>query len=315
MKDIYISIVSPVYQGEKLVERLVNEIEANVLPLTPKFEIILVDDGSSDESWKLIRQLAGSHERIIGIKLSRNFGQHYAISAGLEQSIGKWVVVIDCDLQDRPSEIPKLLTEASKGYDLVQARRLIRNDGVIKRASSKSFYWILSWLTGQKHDPSIANFGIYHRKVIDAVCSMREQTRYFPTMVKWVGFRRSQVVVEHNNRDSGKSTYNFRRLFKLALDIFLANSEKPIRGIAIAGFCISAGSFIIGLVVLIRYLMGRIEVLGYTSLIISIWFVAGMIMMMLGIVGLYVGKTFQAVKSRPVYIIEEKVQHDENRAG
>ena len=305
-----ISIVSPVYRAEKILPELVSRIKESVEKITFDFEIILVEDHGLDDSWQVIEEIAQSNKNVIGIKLSRNFGQHYAITAGLDAAKGEWVVVMDCDLQDQPEEIPNLYAEAMKGYDVVLAQRYQRKDGFLKRFFSAAFYRVLGYLTGSKQDETIANFGIYNRKVIDAVISMRESIRYFPTMVKWVGFKSTKLKVDHNERAEGVTSYNFKKLLNLALDIILAFSDKPIRLAVKLGLLIAAMSVVISIVYLVKYLVGHVVVLGFTSLIISIWLLSGLIMATLGVVGLYVGKTFEGVKQRPIYIIEKRINRD-----
>jgi polyisoprenyl-phosphate glycosyltransferase len=300
-----ISIVSPVYRGENLLKELVGRLVLVMEKMGQEYEIILVDDRSPDQSWLKIVEICAANKNVRGLKLSRNFGQHYAIAAGLEASKGKWVVVMDCDLQDVPEEIPALYTKAQEGIYVVQARRENRQDPFLKRQLSILFYRILTWLTGTTHDPAIANFGIYHRKVIDAVCSMKEKIRYFPTMIKWVGFSAATVDVLHSERKEGKSSYNIRRLMHLALDIILAYSDKPLRMTVKLGVAISVSAFLFAVYALLMALTGTYEVPGYASIIVSIWLLGGLIIFILGIVGLYVGKTFEGVKQRPVYIIEE----------
>ncbi|MEN9548821.1 MAG: hypothetical protein RIR12_1412 [Bacteroidota bacterium] len=309
--SIHISVVSPVYMAEKIIEKLVLEISSAVGTITNEYEIILVEDGSKDESWKNIVLECQKNEKVKGIKLSRNFGQHYAITAGLDKARGEWIVLMDCDLQDRPSEISKLFAKANEGYDIVLARRENRKDKKLKVIFSKLFYGVLGYLTGTKQDPAIANFGIYHKKVIASVNSMREPIRYFPTMVKWVGFKRTTVNVNHDFRTIGKTTYNLKRLLKLSLDIILANSDKPIKLTIKAGFSVAFVSFLMGVYTLIKYLSGQITVVGYTSLLISIWFLAGIILVVLGIIGLYIGKIFEGVQKRPIYIVEQEVNNCE----
>lgn len=304
----HLSIVSPVYRAEKLVDLLVSRIQKTVETITPDYEIILVDDNGPDNSWQKIRENSLRDKRVKGVKLSRNFGQHYAITAGLDQAQGEWVVVLDCDLQDQPEEITKLYQKALEGFDVVLAKRVDRKDSFLKRSFSWFFYTVLSYLTGTKQDNTIANFGIYHAKVIEAICSMRESIRYFPTMVRWVGFRQTAISVDHAERAEGESSYNLKRLLNLALDIILAYSDKPLRLTVKAGVIISISSFIFAIYNIIKYFSGDIKVLGYTSLVTSIWFLSGLIIFILGVVGLYVGKTFEGVKDRPIYIIAEKTQ-------
>jgi dolichol-phosphate mannosyltransferase len=293
-----------VYRAEQIVDELVRRIQASVEPLTSSYEIVLVDDRSPDDSWARIVAHAARDQRVRGVRLSRNFGQHRAITAGLEYCRGEWIVVMDCDLQDQPEEIPKLLATAQQGYEIVFARRLNRQDSWLKKTFSRVFYRALSYLTDTKQDPTIANFGIYHRKVIDAVLAMRESIRYFPTMVRWVGFRVSAVAVEHAARAEGRSTYTLNQLLSLVLDIMLAYSDKPLRLTVKMGLVVSLSAFGMVVVTLIRFLRGQIVVLGYTSLIISIWFLAGLLLSVLGMVGLYLGKTFEQVKNRPIYLVD-----------
>ncbi len=301
----HISIISPVYLAEKIVDDLVHEIIENVSKITPDFEIILVEDGSPDNSWEKIAENCQKNSNVKGIKLSRNFGQHYAITAGLDHAKGDWIVVMDCDLQDRPEEIINLYHKAQEGFDVVLAQRHQRQDSFLKKMFSWFFYQLLSYLTGVKYDPSVANFGIYHQKVIKAVCQMRESIRIFPIMVKWVGFKSTKLKVQHAERAEGKSSYNLKKLLNLALDIVLAYSDKPLRIIVGLGLGISLVSFMFAVVFLVRYFFGIITVAGYASLIISIWFFSGLIMMTLGITGLYIGKIFQGVKNRPIYLVDK----------
>jgi len=301
------SVVSPVYKAEAIVHLLVEQLIRCLEPITSDYEIILVEDGSPDHSWQEIEKQCGANKKVKGIKLSRNFGQHYAITAGIEHSTGYWVIVMDCDLQDRPEEIKNLFEKTKEGYDIVLARRFERQDHFFKRLSSKSFYYVLSYLTGTSQDPRIANFGIYHRKVIDSINRLKEPIRYFPTMVKWVGFKKTIIDVEHGKRAAGSTSYNWRRLFRLALDIILANSDKPIKLIFKTGFFIALLAFLFGIYIMYNYFIHRITVPGYTSLLVSIWFIGGIIMLVLGLIGLYVGKTFEGVKKRPIYLSDIKL--------
>ena len=306
-----ITIVSPIYKAYNILDELVRRIIQSLESISSDYEIILVDDACPENSWEKIEHLANENPKIKGIKLSRNFGQHYAITAGLDYATGDWVVVMDCDLQDQPEEISKLLRKAQEGYDIVLAQRENRKDTFIKKTYSKVFYRTLGYLTGSEQDETIANFGIYNHKVVIEIVKMRESIRYFPTMVKWVGFRVAKVPVEHSERTEGKSSYNLKRMLNLALDIVLAYSDKPLRLTIKFGVIISFVAIIMALYTLIKWLTGGIVVIGYASLITSIWFLSGCILITLGVVGLYVGKTFEGVKNRPLYIIE-KILNNEN---
>ena len=302
--DIKISIVSPVYKADKFIDELVNRISNTVEKITHDYEIILVDDHSPDNSWNIISEICSKNKKVTGIKLSRNFGQHYAITAGLDHVNGEWVVVMDCDLQDVPEEIYHLYNKTKDGYDIVFARRINRKDKISQKFFSFLFYRFLDYLTGIKHDERVANFGIYNKKVIKAIISMRENVRYFPIMVRWVGFNFGYLDVSHANRE-GVTSYVLKKRINIALDVILSYSDKPLRIFIKIGMLISFSSILISIYYFFQWLFGYTIVLGYTSLIISIWFLSGMILAALGIIGLYVGKTFQDVKRRPIYIIND----------
>jgi dolichol-phosphate mannosyltransferase len=301
-----LSIISPVYNAEECLEELVTRIERTVKQMDVECEIILVDDWSKDGSWRKIEQIASAHDQVKGIRLSRNFGQHYAITAGLDHCRGDWVVVMDCDLQDQPEEIERLYDKAKEGYQIVYGQRILRRDPWLKKIFSKIFYAIFGYLTDTKQDPSIGNFGIYHRHVIAAILSMKDYHRYFPTMVKWVGFSQAKIAVAHAERANGRSGYSVKKLLKLSMDIIISFSDKPLRLMVKFGIFISSISFLFALYTIVLFFQNKIEVLGYTSLIVSIWFLSGLTIMLLGVLGLYIGKTFEKAKDRPVYLVMEK---------
>ncbi len=305
--EILISVVAPVYKAQDCLIELHKRLTKSLSEITDNFEIIMVNDGSPDNSWSIIKQIASQDIKIKGINLSRNFGQHCAITAGLNSVRGDWVVVMDCDLQDRPEEIGKLYKKAKEGHDIVLARRVNRQDFFIKKFLSRLFYFILSYLTGVKHDGSVANFGIYNKKVINAIVDMKDQIRYFPTMIWWIGFDSVSIDTKHSNssRGGGKTSYSLKKLLRLAFDITVSFSDKPLRLTVKLGLLISFSSCVVALYILAKYIKGEISITGWSSLILSIWFLSGVIIFVLGIVGLYVGKIFNQVKGRQVYIVEE----------
>ncbi|MCH2232359.1 MAG: glycosyltransferase family 2 protein [Crocinitomicaceae bacterium] len=306
-----ISVVSPIYYGEAHLNELVERTETHLLSLGVEFEIILVEDGSPDNSWDKMVEIAELNKNVKLIRMSRNFGQHYAITAGLAHATGDWVVVMDCDLQDQPEEIGALLNKMQEGFDIVFARRAVRKDGFLKKLSSRIFYKFFAFLTDTEQDEAIANFGIYNKKVIAAILSMKDKIKYFPTMSKWVGFNATSIDVEHSSREDTKSSYNLRKLFKLAFDNIISFSNKPLRLTVSFGLMISAISFLFGAYYLVLYFRGEIVVLGYASLIISIWFLSGLIIFFLGVFGLYLAKIFDSVKDRPVFIVSEKINFED----
>jgi polyisoprenyl-phosphate glycosyltransferase len=305
--DIHISVVIPVYGCKTALIELYLRLKQTLITITEDFEIIMVNDASPDGAWETIVELANKDIRVKGINFSRNFGQHYAITAGLENSSGEWVVIMDCDLQDIPEEIPTLYNKALEGYDIVFGQRLIRFDNFLKKIFSKFFYKTLEYFTETKQDYSIGNFGIYRKKAVESVLSMGDKIRFFPPMIKWVGFKSISVPVKHAERSYGKTSYSFRKLFHLALNTILTFSDKPLRLTVKLGSFIVFSSIIFSIYNLILFFNGKILEPGWTSIIISIWLLSGIIIFTLGIVGLYIGKIFENIKNRPIYIINEKV--------
>ncbi|MBQ7484504.1 MAG: glycosyltransferase family 2 protein [Bacteroidaceae bacterium] len=306
-----LSIVSPIYRGEKMLDELVRRIIDSVKDITDDYEIVLVNDCSPDNSWGKIVQLCNENKKVKGVNLSRNFGQHYAITAGLSKTSGNWVVVMDCDLQDRPEEIPNLYAKTREGFDSVFAQRVERQDTFMKRLSSAAFYFVFSFLTDSKQDKSVANFGIYNRKVVNAILSMGDSIRYFPIMAQWVGFRKGYLPVQHAERQVGSSSYSFFKLMRLASDNMIGFSDKPLRLMLTFGFYVVIGSLLVALYYFVKWCLGLIVVDGFTTMVISLWLIAGILTMMLGITGLYIGKIFDRVKGRPVFIIGETVNFSE----
>ena len=303
----FISIVSPVYRGEKMVAELVRRNVESVGTITDNYEIILVNDASPDESWNEMVKQCEQNPKVKGINLSRNFGQHYAITAGLHFAKGDWVVVMDCDLQDRPEEIPNLYHKAMEGYDIVYARRVVRKDGFFKRLSSALFHKVFNWLSGLHTDKTIANFGIYKQCVITEFNKMPERARSFPSLVKYLGYKDAAIDVEHSERIEGKSTYSFRKLLKLGFDVIVSNSNKPLRMAVGFGFGMAAVSFLLAIYNIVARWVGIIKVPGYTTTVFSIWFVGGILLFVMGILGLYIGKIFDQVKGRQIFIVKDKV--------
>lgn len=310
-KNLNISVVTPVYGCGNLIVELYFRLRKSLGEISDNYEIIFVNDASADDAWSIIKDIADKDFNVKGINFSRNFGQHYAISAGLEASSGDWVIVLDCDLQDQPEEIVKLYNKAQEGYDIVLGRRLFRQDSFFKKITSKIFYKLLKYFTETEQDSSIANFGIYNRNVIEAVCSMQDNIRFFPAMIKWVGFNSTTIIINHGKRLSGKTTYSFKKMFTLGLNIIMSFSDKPLKVVAKLGIIISLLSAVFGVYNLIQYLTGSIMVSGWTSLIISIWFFSGLIIFVLGLLGLYIGKIFDKVKERPHYIVKDKINLNE----
>ncbi|MEO8515543.1 MAG: glycosyltransferase family 2 protein [Flavobacterium sp.] len=300
------SIVSPVYRAEKIIPLLVERIENAVNKITADFEIILVEDGGPDASWEVIEKIAKTNNNVKGIKLSRNFGQHPAIMAGLSKAKGEWIIVMDCDLQDQPEEIEKLYSKALEGFDIVLAKRKTRKDSFFKRMTSKLFSVLYGYFTDTQYDNEVANFGIYNKKVIYSILAVPDTIKFFPLFVKFVGYNSTSIIVEHAERLEGNTSYSFSKLISLAFNTIISFSNKPLKLFVKFGLIISILSFLVGMYNIYLALTNQIEVLGYSSIIVSIWFLSGVIITTIGVTGIYVGKIFDQTKGRPSYIIDKE---------
>ncbi len=298
-----ISVIVPVYKAENCLDELYQRLKAALETISPAFEIILVEDCGGDASWQVIERLTTADARVRGIQFSRNFGQHYGITAGLDFCQGDWAVVMDCDLQDRPEEIPRLYAKAMEGYDIVLARRGERQDRWLKRTTSGAFYRMFSYLADIEYDGEVGNFRIMSRQVVNSFQQMREQLRFFGGLVQWLGFPTASITVEHAERHEGQSSYTFAKLWKLASETIIAYSDKPLRIGVRFGFGMAALAFGYGLYILGHALIYGSPIPGWNSLIVSLYFIGGIIIAMLGIIGIYLGKAFDESKKRPLYIV------------
>lgn len=304
---IVISVIIPVYRGEASL-RLLCERLTTVLSGIGKYEIILVDDRSPDRSWDIalgvLRELPG----IVAVRLSRNFGQHYAITAGMDLVRGDWAVVMDCDLQDRPEEIPRLLAKALEGYDIVLARRTGRQDRLSKRVLSALFYRIFNFMSGYRVDPAVGSFRIMRRSVVDAYRNMRESARLFGGMIEWLGFETAFVDVKHVNRFSGKSSYKLGALLRLALDGMISFSNRPLYLSIGLGATVSALSAGYGAYLVAGYILHPYAgVQGWLSTMTVLTFMSGIVLLNLGVIGIYIGRIYEQTKGRPLYVIDRVV--------
>lgn len=300
-----LSVVSPVYHGENMLEELVARVSKAVASLTSDYEIILVNDCSPDASWDEIKTICARDTRVKGINLAHNFGQPYAITAGLTYAGGDYIAVIDCDLQNKPEDLPALFTKAMEGYDIVSARRVHRDDTFLKRMSSTVFHRVYDFLSGFSTDKAIAEFGVYSKRIVKVYCSIPEYSRSFVELIHTLGFRKTGIDVLHDHRLEGKSSYNLSRLLRLSFNAIISNSNRPLQLAITIGFVMSLFSFLMAVYNIFAKFAGWNEVVGYTTTVFSIWFVGGLLLFMMGILGLYIGKIFDQVKGRPVFIVQD----------
>ena len=306
-----ISVISPVYGAPTLLHELVRQIEETVSKLTPDYEIILVEDHSPDNSREIITEICQKNKRVKGVFLSRNFGQQYALNAGFDLSTGNYVVTLDCDLQNPPAQIKDLYVKIQEGYDIVFASRQNRPDNFFMTQGSHLFNKLMGFLTDTRQDESLAEFAIYRRKVVDAMAQMGDYRRYYPLMNQWVGFKTAKILVNHDERTDGKeSSYSMRNRIDLAVTTAVSFSTKSLRLIVYFGVVITFLAILLALFLVIKTLVMGIDVSGWVTLFVSMWFIAGILVTVIGVVAVYVGNIFDEVKHRPSYIIDEKLNFE-----
>jgi dolichol-phosphate mannosyltransferase len=298
-----ISVVVPVYGCRGALNALYERLAKVLEQLSDKFEIIFVNDNCPQNSWEVIEAICSRDKRVVGIELSRNYGQIRAITAGLDYSSGDWVVVMDCDLQDRPEEIINLYNKSKEGYDVVFAQRVKRRDNWLKKFVSLMFYKVYNYFSGGNYDESICNFSVSSRTVIDSYCKMREQNRAFVIFLMWMGFKKTAIDVQHDDRAEGKSSYNFKKRIRLAFEIITSQSNKPLIFSINMGMFIAIVALIYIIYLVIHYFFTRQTLVGWTSLIASIYLIGGLLMINIGVLGIYIGNIFNEVKKRPLYLI------------
>jgi|694.fasta_scaffold154891_2 glycosyltransferase involved in cell wall biosynthesis len=306
-----LSVVAPIYNEASVISEFVNQVEQNLKQLNISYEIILIDDGSSDGSWNAIQLETKKSEKIKAIQLSKNFGHHYAITAGIHNSKGDWVVIMDTDLQDRPEVILDLYKKANEGFDIVFVSRTDRPESFVYKILQKFFYIILRFLSGIDFDSSQANFSIINKKVAEAFKKFPEQARFYGSTIKWLGFDRTEIYAKHGQRFSGKPSYSLSKRIKLATDIVIAFSGRPLRFAVSLGLIMSGLSTFFGIALIVKYLTQGFQVLGWASLMVSIFFTSGVILTVLGIIGIYLGRVFHEVKSRPLYLVSKSINVDQ----
>ena len=306
-----ISVVIPVYGCKAALPELYRRLTESLSQITDKYEIILVDDNCPQNSWEEIVQICQKAEKVNGLHLSRNFGQIRAITAGLDKSKGDWIVVMDCDLQDRPEAIVELYQKAQEGYDVVFARRTERVDTAVTKFLSKTFYKVYDYFTDGAFDSSICNFSISKRKVINSYCSMREHNRAFTMFIRWLGFKETAIDLKADARFEGTSSYNLKRKLKMAFEIITSQSNKPLFFSVHAGFLIALCSFLYIVYLMLRALVIGDILSGWTTIVASIYLMGGLLLIAIGVVGIYIGNIFEEVKNRPLYVIAEALNEKE----
>jgi dolichol-phosphate mannosyltransferase len=306
-----ISVVSPVYGCRKCLPALAEAVEKAFEGCKFDWELILVDDRALDEPWDVIKELSLNNPKVHGVRLSRNHGQHLAIWAGLEAAKGDWVSVIDCDLQDNPAIIPQLHAKIIKDkVDAVIVSRGEWKDTAFRRFTSKAFYKLMKVLAGIQFESDVGNFGLYSRRMVDLLLSFQEKEIFLPIMVMLTGLPKSEYKINRSDRNEGVSSYSLMRLLKLAIAIIIRFSDRPLKLSVILGIAFTGFSALLSVLLVIAWAVGVLSVPGWASLFLSIWFLSGLVLAVLGIHGFYIGRIFTEVQNRPRVIVETTTNSD-----
>jgi dolichol-phosphate mannosyltransferase len=308
-----ISVVIPVYNCASCLRALHERLTATLSALTPDYEIVLVDDRSRDGAWDILTTLAREDRRLRVVRLSRNFGQHAAITAGLTRSRGAWTVVMDCDLQEPPEEIARLYAKAQEGFDIVRATRQGRRHSAFRRVSASLYRRMLSERENGA-EIEFSTLSIISRKVVDAFLQLRDRDREYQLVLDWLGFSQATISFAHAEREGdAPSAYGLRELARVALDGMFFRTTVLLRWIVLLGFVVAALGGLLGLYAIYsRYVEDTPP--GYTSIVVLLVLLSGFIIISLGVVGLYVGRIFDQVKGRPLFVVDEQIDGDAGSA-
>jgi glycosyltransferase involved in cell wall biosynthesis len=305
---VEISVVVPVYGCESCLPSLYGRLKEQLNTLGVSWEVVFVNDDSPDRAWSVLSELAHEDPKVRAFQLSRNFGEEAAVAAGLAKSTGRWTVVMDCDLQDQPEDIPRLYAQALEGYEIILTKRNRRGHSRFRVAASKLYYGLVSRLLRADVDPSYGNFSMISRRVVDLVLSLRDRDRNYRMILLWLGFKQTAVEVENAPRHSGSSSYGLRTLAHHAVDGIFFQTETLLRWIVYAGILLGVGGMLLAGFFAVSHLTGSDDYPGWTSLAVLILLTSGVMTISMGVTGLYIGKIFGQVKDRPLYVIEKSIE-------
>lgn len=307
--EVEVSVVVPVYGCATCLDVLHERLTTVLSALVASYELVFVDDRSPDNAWARLRELTAKDPVVRAYRLSRNFGQHAAITAGLAQSRGRWVVVMDCDLQDPPEEIPRLLARAREGFDIVFALRKQRKHSLFRRLAAQIFFALMNAFNRTHFESRYGSFSLLSRGVVNAFLTLGDRERHYLLILHWLGFATTDIEYEHDSRHSGKSSYSLRRLVRHALSGMLFQTTVLLRWIIYLGFSVSLAGALLAAWFVYRYFAHGVQP-GFTSLAVLILLIGGFIIGSTGITGLYIGRIFEQVKERPLYVIDSSIDGD-----
>lgn len=302
----FVSVVAPAFNERENVEAFYQRLSTTLNNLPNEWEIICVDDGSSDDTRASLERLHAADNRVIVVPLSRNFGKEIALTAGLDHAKGDIVIPIDFDLQDPPELIPDMLAKWAEGYDVVYATRTQRDgESWFKKFSAHCFYRIANGLSDIAIPVDTGDFRLMDRKVLDGLALVREKHRFMKGLFAWVGFKQTSIAYDREERHAGTTKWNYWALFAFAVEGITSFSTKPLQIATYLGFTVSIFSFIYGLYTIAKTLIFGIDVPGYASILVAVLFFGGVQLIVTGILGEYIGRIYNEVKNRPLYLVDK----------
>lgn len=305
--EILISLVLPIHNEEGNIRELCDRSK-KVLSELGNYEIIFVNDGSRDNSLEILADICEKDKNIKLIDFSRNFGHQMAITAGIKNASGQSVVVMDSDLQDPPEVIRDLFAKWREGFEVVQAKRKTRKDGLIKKITAFIFYRIMKRLASVDITEDAGDFYLMDRRAVKAMNEIEESSRFMRGLVGWVGFKRTHIFFDRTDRKSGKTAYSFKKMIKLAIDGITSFSHLPLKLATYLGLLSVLIGFVLGVYAIYQKIyFPQTTAQGWTSLILTVLFLGGIQLMMLGMIGEYIGRIYTETKKRPLYIVKQKI--------
>jgi dolichol-phosphate mannosyltransferase len=301
-----LSVVVPVFNCADCLHALHQRLTETLRALDRDYEIVFIDDRSPDGGWPVIKEIAALDPLVSAIRLSRNFGQSAALTAGIARATGDWIVLMDCDLQDRPEDIPRLLEKAAEGNEIVFTRRSNRDQSAFRRLAADAYFRLRNYVLGVNLPRDLGSLFLLSRQVADAFLQIKDRDRQHGLMLAWLGFDNDSIAVAHEPRHSGRSSYTLRQLLAVALEGIFFQTTLLLRWIVYLGFGVAAAGLLFAVVVVARYF--TVDPLpGWTSIMVLVLILGGVILVSIGVAALYIGRIFEQVKERPLYVIDQEI--------
>lgn len=311
-----ISVIITIYNAERTIPELIQRLQHSLATISEDYELIFIEDRGKDDSWKALKQFAAQDGRIKIARMARNFGQHNAITAGLHLAKGNYFVIMDGDLQDEPEIIPSLYQQIREtGKEIIYVKRVNRKHSGFKKFTSRLYYKIFRLLSDIKTDPDVGAFCMGTKLVRESFCKFGEVNKFIGGIFYWMNFDHGYLEAEHAARKEGKSNYNLAKLTRLAFSGIVGFSNKPLNIAIYLGFISSISSLVMGVYFMLRKILLDVKITGYTSIIVSLFFIGGLILFVLGIIGQYIGQIYEQTKRRPEFLLQEKINFNHEQQG